>query len=132
MKRRILSVLAGVVVGWVVVSLGEMLQHQLFPPPEGLNVKDKEAIKAYAENLPDAAFAVLLGVWLCSALLGGLVAGKLGQPEGMRSALLTGAILLATSILNMVLIPHPVWLMVCTVILYLPFAYAGGRLGTRI
>ena len=128
MKNRIISVLVGVIVGVLVVMLGEAIQHQFYPLPEGLDFKDKDAVKAFVDSLPFGAFISLVFIWICSSFVGGFVAAKMAKVNGIKSSLITGGILLLAAILNMFMIPHPVWMIVLTVALYLPAAYFGGKL----
>ena len=128
MRKRILSVMAGVLAGFITVSIGDAITQQLYPA-NGLNYQDKEALKNFISHLPTTCFVIMLGFWCLSSFIGGLVAGKVNPDSWMRSSILTGLVLLAASVGNMVMIPyHPIWMMVSCVILYIPLAYLGGKL----
>lgn len=102
MKKRILSVMAGVVAGFITVSIGDAITQQLYPA-NGLNYQDKEALKNFITQLPTTCFIIMLGFWCLSSFIGGLVAGKVNPDSWMRSSLLTGLILLAAAVGNMVM-----------------------------
>lgn len=131
MKNKIISVLVGVIVGVIVVTLGEKIQHQFYPLPEGLDFKDSKAVKAFVDSLPLGAFISLVFIWILSSFVGGFVAAKLTHENKMKSAMITGGILMLAAIMNMFMIPHPVWMIVVTLALYLPAAYLGGKLATK-
>ena len=131
MKKRILSVMAGVVAGFITVSIGDAITQQLYPA-NGLNYQDKEALKNFISHLPTSCFVIMLCFWCLSSFIGGFVAGKVNQETWMLSSILTGLILLAASVGNMVMIPyHPNWMMVSCIILYIPLAYLGGKLTNK-
>jgi len=128
MLKKFLSVIAGVAAGVLVVFAGDYLSHLIYPPPANLNYNDTEALKAYVMSISTYMWAIMLGYWLLSSLLGGFVAGKLNPQDWKISALFTGLLLLAGAASNFVAIPHPLWMMVAAVILYLPAAWLGGKL----
>ncbi len=128
MIKRILSVLAGLVAGFITISIGDGITQHLYPA-NGLNYQDKEALKNFITQLPNSCFAMMLSYWCLSSFIGGMVAGKVNPKSWLHSSLLTGLLLLAASIGNMVMIPyHPNWMMVSCIILYIPLAYLGGKL----
>lgn len=131
MANRIISIVVGVIVGVLVVTLGEMIQHQFYPVPEGLDFKDKEAMKAFVETMSMGALVSLVFIWILSSFIGGLIAARIAKTRWQLSAMITGGILLLGAILNMFMIPHPVWMVIVTVLLYLPAAYLGGMTGKR-
>ena len=128
MRKRFLSVMAGVIAGFITVSIGDGITQYLYPA-NGLNYADKEALKDFISQLPNACFAMMLSFWCLSSFIGGLVAGRVDPKTWLHSSILTGLILLAASVGNLVMIPyHPNWMMVACIILYLPLAYLCGKL----
>ncbi len=128
MLKRILSVIAGIATGFVVVFIGDSITHIINPPPAGLNFEDKNAINHYAASIPTYVLVLMLFFWILSSFLGGLVAAKINPDRWKVSSSITGALLMIAAILNMLLIPHPIWMMIASVILYIPAAYLGGKL----
>lgn len=128
MKNRIISVVAGIIVGWIIVGLGDMITHQMYPAPPDMDYTNKESLKAFINSLPTSAFIAMIGVWAISAFMGGLVTGKLAKENWKRQCLITGIILLLANVANMLTIPHPIWVNVLTAIMYVPLAYLGGKI----
>ena len=128
MKNRILAIIAGLVIGWVIVGLGDVVTHKLFPAPTDFDYTDKQALKTFIEGLPVAAFVSMILVWAISAFLGGMTTGKIAKSNWKRLCLITGGILLLANVANMFVIPHPTWVNIVTVIMYLPLAYLGGKI----
>ena len=128
MKNRIIAVIVGVLAGWFVVYGGEVINSKVFPAPEGLDYTDKIALIDFIESLPTTAFLSMFLVWMISSFVGGFSAGKIVKSGWKKATIITGAILLFSNVANMFFIPHPLWLNVMTIIMYLPMAYLGGKL----
>ena len=131
MLRSILSVLAGVIAGMVVIYGVEMLGHYVYPVPEGLDFKDKEAIKAYIEEAPAGALWFVVLAWALGSFAGGLVASVIAKQTNILHALIVGGLLMIAGIINLVSIPHPTWMWIAGLMVYLPFAWLGGVIGSR-
>lgn len=128
MMNKILAVVAGIITGLIVVFLGEMVTHILFPPPPGIDFTNQEAVMKMISELPASAFIVLMAIWGISAFVGGLITGLIAKESWKTLSLITGGLLLVGAILNMFMVPHPIWVNVITVIMYLPLAYLGGKM----
>lgn len=129
-KNHVLPVLAGLLTGWVVVMILEAVSHAFYPPPADLDYTDKEAMAAFVQTLPTAAFLLLLLAWMAGAFAGGLISGLINNQKAGNNAILVGALLALGSIINMTIIPHPTWLMITASVGYVPFAYTGGIMAT--
>ncbi len=109
MLRRILAVIAGIIVGSIGIWLIERVGHSLYPFPEGLKPTDIEGFKTYVENLPFMGkFIVILGYAL-GALLSGFVATKVANNNKPTAAIICGIIFMFFTIYNMVVLPTPIW-----------------------
>lgn len=129
--RKILSVVTGVVAGIAIVFVGDATIHAINPPPVGLNYLDKNVMVAYVAGIPTYVLVIMLLFWMLSSFTGGLLAGWINRPEWKSSAMITGGILLAAAVLNMVLVSHPLWIWIAALVLYLPSAMLGGWLVNR-
>ncbi|MBA3665206.1 MAG: hypothetical protein H0W61_13485 [Bacteroidetes bacterium] len=128
--KRIGAVLAGVLTAWLIVFIGDTVTHLFFPPPENIDFHDQEALKIFAESIPWQSFVIMMLFWLLAAFAGGFVSAKINKPSWKRASIVTGSILLAGTILNLILIPHPLWLIATSLILIVPSAYMGGKTAT--
>ena len=128
LKKRILPVVAGLLTGWTVIWILEAVNHQIYPPPTGLDYTDMEAITAFMESLPTGAFVLLLAAWMIGAFAGGTVGALVNKLAWRNTAIIVGVIMALGSIVNMTMIPHPTWLMVVASIGYVPMAYAGAKI----
>ena len=131
MKNRILSVIMGVITGWVLVSIGDMINYKLFPAPKNFDYTNKESLKSFIDDLPVKAFLIMLLFWAISVFVGGFVTGKIAKLNWRKASLITGGILLLSSIGNMLMIPQPIWMNIIVIIMYIPLAYLGGKIAAN-
>lgn len=109
MLRRILAVIAGIIVGSIGIWLMERLGHTLYPFPADLKPDNLEGFKTYVESLPFMGkFIVILGYAL-GALLSGFVATKVANNNQPAAAIICGVIFLFFTIYNMTVLPTPIW-----------------------
>lgn len=124
--KSLISILAGLVAGMPVVMTIEMLGHQIFPPPEGMDFSDRAAVAALVETLPFGAFLFVLLAWTLGALVASALAARISHKA--RPAYIATAVFLGLCGFNFYLIPHPVWMIIATLI----FIPGAGLLGARL
>ena len=128
MAKKILAIIAGVVTGFIIVFIGDATVHAMNPPPLGLNYMDKNLMMDYVAHIPKYVLVILVIFWMLSAFTGGLVAAVINKVEWKFCALITGSILLAAALLNLVLTApsHPMWMWIAALVGYIPAALLGG------
>jgi len=133
MLKTILGITLGLILGIFVITLVEGLGHILFGVADpNLDLEDPEAVKAAMANLPLAA---LLFVPLSFAV-GSFVAGLISTLISERSytfwpAIIAGGALMLLGVVNLTQLPHPTWLAVIIVIVFLPSAFLGYKVLRR-
>jgi hypothetical protein len=129
MIRNILSVFAGVVAAFIIIMGVEYINSMNHPFPQGMNPNDAENFKAYVAGLPISALLVVVLGWALGSLLCGFVIGKINpNSASKRLPIVAGAALTIASILNMVEIPHPTWMMIVGIVIFIPLTMLGYRL----
>ena len=128
MARNIIAVIIGIVAAGIATYFVESINTRLFPLPDDLNLQDIEAMKEHVASLPATAFIIVLIAHFIGALFGGLVSAKIAASYQMKVALFVGAFVLIMGLINLFMIPHPIWFMVVDIFMYLPGAYAGYRI----
>lgn len=123
--RMILGIVAGVVVGGLVVFLVESAGHAMFPPPVGTDLSNPEAMKTLIASLPAGAIVMLLLGWFLGALAGAVTAKVIAKRD--MAAWIVGVIFVALTASNFIYIPHPVWMMAAGVALPLLAAWIATR-----
>jgi hypothetical protein len=134
---NILAVVAGFIAGGVAVGIVEMIGMTLVPPPpeliEAIKAEDFQRAAELINTLPLVSFLYVLLAYAVGAFLGGLVASSI-CPTMSRPwpALIVGGLLLLTGLMNVVMLPHPLWFTVVSLLIFLPAAWQGSRLAERL
>lgn len=131
MFRKFLGGLTGIVAAFSVIALVQSIGHLLYPTPEGLDMKDPAAFAAYVKSLPPGAFIPVLLSYFAGTAAGTFVASWIGGGNGRVYAAIFGTLVLALTIANLFMIPHPHWFSVLAILGIPASAYAGGRLAPK-
>ena len=107
--RTLGGLAAGLLVAILTIIAIEAVGNQLYPPPAGYDMTS-----ASAESLPFATLIWPLIGWFLGAIAGGWVALRVAGERWTGWAI--AACVLAATILNLVLIRHPTWMIVAGVI----------------
>jgi hypothetical protein len=126
--RLTLAVVAGAVVAFSTVALIESIGHRVYPMPAGLDWSKPEQVRAYVDGLPLGALLFVLGGWIVAALVGGLVAAWIARARAVLAAAIVGAVVLAATVANLAMIPHPTWFAVVGVAGIVLAAFVAGRI----
>ena len=126
--RGFVGVLLGVALAFAITFAVELVNGMIYPPPPGTDFANPESVKAAMAVMPKAALGVVLFGWAVAALAGSWLAAKFARPAGWPP-LTVGILLLAAAVMNMYMIPHPVWFWVIGVAIYPVATWVGARLG---
>ena len=126
--RLALAAVAGAVVAVGIISLIESVGHRVYPLPAGIDWSNAEQVRAYVDSLPVGALLFVLAGWVAGALVGGVVAAWIARPRAVLAAAIVGAIVLAASVANLAMIPHPTWFAVVGVAGVVLAAFVAGKL----
>ncbi len=107
--RFVRAAFLGVVIAFALAAGIEAIGHVLYPPPAGLDFSNREQVRNFVASRSANQLLFVLGGWAIATFTGGLVAAWFAREHPYRFAGLVGAAVLAASIANMVMIPHPLW-----------------------
>lgn len=130
MKRKVFAVVLGVVVAVVVIIAIEMLGHSVYPPPDGLDLTNTEAMRAYVMDLPLGALLFVMAAWLVATLAGGLLACFIARETPLIYSAIVGGLVLVGTIINLMSIPHPLWFSITSVLAIIATIFVTGWLGS--
>ena len=130
--KNIFAVIAGLVVAVIVFSLFEFLSTLLSPLPTEIDLSDKVAMKEYITSLPISAMIIILAGYAFGSFLTGLVIGNISKSPFKKLPLIAGTILTIAAIINLFMIPGPIWFMIINILLYIPLTIAGNSVATKI
>lgn len=129
--RNILAVLAGLTVGVALIMLVQTIGHSIYPATGTVDMNDEEAMRAFVAALPAGALWFVIASYFFGSMGGAAVAAAISRNSKMRLALLIGFVLLLSGLANLVMIPHPFWFSLVTVLVFIPAAWLGGWLVSR-
>jgi hypothetical protein len=128
MFRSIVAILLGFVLAGLVTLLIQIPSYVLYAPPQGFDLNDTEALRAYAATLPPGAFLIVLLSWFAGAFSGAWLAARIARRAPLAHALAIGVIQLAAGLYNLLTLPHPTWFWVAGVLAFPVAAVAAGAL----
>lgn len=109
MLKNIGAVAVGVLAGALVIFVVEAIGHMIFPPPEGVNVKDPAALAAFMDKIPLGAKVAVIVSWFLGILAGGAAALYIAR-RWAPVAWVVAATLFAMAAISLFTIPHPWWM----------------------
>ena len=130
MIRNIGAALAGVVTAFVLVMLIEKVGLLIYPPPADLDFSDPEAIKPYIATLPFFALLFPMIAWVVATFTGSLVASKIGTANPLLFAGIVGGLIFAATIANLIMIPHPMWFSIVSLLAIAASAWIAARVAS--
>ncbi|MCB1052978.1 MAG: hypothetical protein KDC71_20420 [Acidobacteria bacterium] len=105
--RPFVAILIGIIVAFTLVSVGDVISHQIVPAPTDLDLQNRTALAEYAQSLPWTVFAVLYAAMLLGSFCGGSLACLISPSRAKVNAWVVGGLVLLGAIGNFVMIPHP-------------------------
>jgi hypothetical protein len=132
MIKKIAAAVIGIVVAGGIVFAVESLGHTVYPLPADLDMNDPVEFGNYVESLPIGAFIFVAGAWVLGTLGGGLLACFIaGDKPRVYSSIVGGFVLVAT-IANLIMIPHPLWFSISSLIAIAVMTYVTGSIASSI
>jgi len=131
MVRKSLAFFIGGVAGGAFNMAMITLSHVVYPLPDDVDPNDFEAFKAYIEahGMPTGALLFVLGAHAGGSFVSGLVCGWIARRPWYRAAAILGSLWTCAGIAMLLMIPAPTWFAIADVVLYLPAALLGVKLG---
>jgi len=114
--RNPAAVIAGLVIAFALIWLIETVGHTVYPPPADLDFSDPDAVRPYIATLPIWALLFPMFAWFIGTFVGSLVACLIGTARPIVFAGIVGVLVLAGTIANFIVIPHPLWFSILSVI----------------
>ncbi len=131
MLKRILFIILGIIVASAVVYVVEFLGHQVYPPPEGITMENADKFLDYIQNkMPTGAMLFVVLAHFSGTIAGSFVTAKLNKDKPY-TGMIVGTILMIFGIILAFLLPHPLWMMILDIALYLPAAWIGVKFANQ-
>src|SRR3990167_1322278 len=132
MARSVAAVLAGLAMSVLMTALIAWAGQQLFPLPPGLDFADPAQREFVMQQVPVAALLLVLAAWFVGATDGAILAAWLAPARPwLHGAVVVGLSALA-ALSMLLLLPHPLWFVLLTPVLYLLAWLIGGQIGCML
>ena len=109
MIRNVLAGMLGIALAIGIIALNEKLGHKFFPPPAGIDFSDPDIVRPYLASLPAWALLQVMAGWVIGVFTGIMAATTIGRASPRIYAWVIGGLILAATISNLIIIPHPMW-----------------------
>jgi hypothetical protein len=131
MVRNLAAVIAGFAVGAGVIAGVQYLSMLIFPPPPGLDPSKPEDVVKMMGQIPLAALWMVEASYIAGSLAAGFVTAKIAATRQTYLAIVLGVVYTGLNLVNLVQIPHPLWMALLTTVTFLPLTWLGARLAAR-
>lgn len=126
--KNILAVIIGLFIGGAVNMAIIMASGFIIPPPEGADLKTMEGLKAAMHLMEPKHFLLPFLAHALGTLVGAFIASKIAATNKLKFAIIIGLCFLVGGIMNIVMLPSPIWFTVVDLgLAYIPMAYLGGK-----
>ena len=127
--RSVGAVVAGLVVAMISIVGIEVASSLVHPFPPGVDTNDYEVVRAHVARYP--AWILLLAAlgWGLTTFVSAWLATRLGPGRHRAHGIVVGSILLALVVMNMSMLPYPVWFWAANLVGFPLAFYWGSRLG---
>ena len=112
--RHVLAVVAGLIVSMLIITGLELLSGVIFPLPEGADPRDMEWLRNNMNSIPTGTLIIVAFAHL-AGIIGGMFVATLISKTKMLPAYIVGALMLVATVVNLFMIPHPIWFKVTDV-----------------
>lgn len=130
--RNILAVIAGVFGGGFLNMGIIMISGSLIPPPEGAVITTMEGLKASMHLMEPKHFLMPFLAHALGTLVGSAIAALIAANHKMRFAIGVGVWFMLGGIINIVMLPSPLWFTLVDLSLaYIPMAFIGAKLVSK-
>jgi energy-converting hydrogenase Eha subunit G len=129
MVRNILAVIGGMAVSGIVIMLLEGLSPQFFEMPQ---IRSADDLHKFITEAPPTLHLFILACYAVGSFTGGAVAAAIATNKKITRAMTVGGISMGFGLFNLMTLHHPVWVVLLSLFMFLPFAWMGGKLGMRM
>lgn len=127
MLRAIFAFLAGAVAMSLTVAGVQMIGHHLWPLPPGIDPNSHEQMATIVEAMPIAAKAWVVLAYAIATAVAVLVATTIARARWKGLGIALGSLMIVLCVINILMLPHPVWMIAATLLIPLPIAMAVAR-----
>jgi hypothetical protein len=127
--RNTIAVILGVIAGSLVNMGLIMISGQIIPPPEGVDVTNMDSLRSSMHLFEPKHFIFPFLAHALGTFVGSFLTSMLAATQRMKLALGVSALFLLGGIINVFLLPAPIWFAALDLIVaYIPMGWLAGKL----
>jgi hypothetical protein len=130
MAKNVAAAIASIVTAFVMIMLIEELGDIIYPPPPDLDFSDPEVMRPYIATLPFLALLFPMIAWVVATFTGTILACKIGTANPLAFAAIVGGLVLAWAIANLIMIEHPLWYSLVSLVAVAASAWIAARVSS--
>lgn len=131
-SRNVLAVISGLILGSGVNMVLIQISGTIIPPPNGVDVTTMEGLLKALPLFEPKHFLFPFLAHAIGTLTGAVFASLIAKDKQMQLALTVGILFLIGGVMNVIMLPSPLWFNIVDLVLaYLPMAYLGNMIGIR-
>jgi hypothetical protein len=128
--KNTLAVILGIVIGSIVNMSLINISNSVIPPPDGVDVKTLEGLKAGIHLFEPKHFIMPFLAHAIGTFAGALIALKIAASHQIKFAWSIGFFFLFGGTVNIFMLPSPLWFNITDLLLaYIPMTYLAIKLG---
>ena len=109
--KMFLATVAGIIVGVFTIWAMEAIGHLLFPLPAELTPTNLEELKQVVMIMPIKSLLVVIIAQIIG-VFSGMYVGFIMQRESLTPLYIIAGLFIFSTVLNLILMPHPTWFMI--------------------
>ena len=109
--KTFLATVAGIIVGVFTIWAMEAIGHLLFPLPAELTPTNLEELKQVVMIMPIKSLLVVIIAQIIG-IFSGMYVGFIMQRESLTPLYIIAGLFIFSTVLNLILMPHPTWFMI--------------------
>ncbi len=127
--KNIIAVVTGIIIGSFVNMGIIMISGSIIPPPEGADITTMEGLKASMHLFGPKNFIFPFLAHAGGTFVGALLAALIAANHKMRFAISIGVVFLIGGVMNVMMLPSPLWYSVLDIgLAYIPVAWLAAKL----
>jgi hypothetical protein len=127
--RSVGAVLVGLVAAMFFIVGVEGVSSIFHPFPPGVDPTDYEVCKAHVARYPAWILLLVVLAWGLTTFLSAWLATRLGSGRHRAHGIVVGTILLTLVVINMSMLPYPIWFWASNLVVFPLGFYWGAKLG---
>ena len=128
--RGLVGVVAGLIVGALLVFAVQMVAHVMFAPATPVDRNDPAAVEQFIAGLPLGAFLMVLLSYFIGTVVGSSTAARIGR--SLIPSIIVTLLLFGAAVSNLVMIPHPWWMAVAVPTVYAVAGFIAWKLSSDL